>query len=146
MNLRELGLKEWLLLCGRAEETCVDRFRAAAERVADKDLKRILGDLVHEEEDHLEEIRRWDERTRWPIVCHVDEPAIDRLLRHHFPALFEGPAGGDREAIVRFAKSVEEESARFYRTLAVLASDPASERFFRKIARREERHLQVLSS
>lgn len=150
MNLKGLGLKEWLILCERAEEACAERFRSLAERTSSKEVGKLLGSLAEDEEEHLREIRRLDERTPWPIVCHVDERAIDGLVRSHFPSLEQVPAEADRASVVRFARSVERESSRFYRTLAVLAPDDASERFFRGIAEREEDHhrslLEIASS
>lgn len=144
MNLKGLWLKEWLLLCERAEQACAERFRGLAERAPNKRVGEILRSLAEEEEEHLREIRRLDEKTPWPIVCHVDGPAIDKLVRLHFPSLGLAPEKADRASVLRFARSVEQESSRFYRTLAVLAPDEASEKFFRGIAEREEDHQRNL--
>lgn len=148
MSLAGLSLKEVLLICRLAEQRCARQFRMILERVdpSDRSLCDLVGQLVEEEEEHARRIERYDQGVDWPLVWHVDEAELERLIRQNFPALSRSISGAhmEREEVLRLASELERESCRLYRTLARDAPDESSRTFFSEVAEGEESHLRRL--
>ncbi len=146
MNLRHFDLKEQLLLARRAESVCARSFRRLSERFqkADPGLSRRFKGIAEDEDHHLEELSKLDEEVPWPTTWSLDEPSIACVLGEAFPTLSAGPLPAEPGEAVRFAESVERESARFYVALKKASGDPGAVRVFGRIGRAEAGHLAEL--
>ncbi len=147
MKLDELSLKERLVLCFRAEGLCAERFREVEGHVSrgEEALRSALLNLAEDEEHHGDRVREYYDKTPWPVVWHLSEAHIVRLLRENFPTLMQPPEGDvTRDQALQFVATVEDESERFYRSMAAGAPDETARRFFEQVAAAEAVHRDAL--
>ncbi|MBI3098733.1 MAG: hypothetical protein HYY93_10915 [Planctomycetes bacterium] len=141
----DLSLKEWLLFCRRVERSCAQYFIDLAERVSPSadSFHRVLRSLAAEEEAHAAALDRYDEHVPWPLIWHLDESRLSRMMKEYFPSLSakvgNGPLASPEAR--RRARAIEEESWRFYREMAARAKDEQSRHLFRSVADGEQAHM-----
>ncbi len=148
MNPEDLSLKELLSLCRRAEQICLLRLEKIHEAsdVTDQPLHDLLDDLAAEQRNHARSVELYEARTPRPQTWLLDPAQADRLVLSRLPSVSRGfgEAPLDRDLALFFAESLEEEAARFYRSLSEHAPDGESRSFFINMAERDRCSLDHL--
>jgi rubrerythrin len=143
-ELQDLSAKECVLLSKRAELLCVERLSALAANLAphNEKLSRAVASMATDEQSHLERVAVLDAEVPWPALLCLDEPGLRLLLATHLPTLQAGCTARDREGVFNFVRTLEEESARLYRSLALHCADMQLKVFFAQVAIDEEQHAE----
>jgi rubrerythrin len=148
MNLATLSLKHRVALCRRAARAAAGRLRMLAGRVdpGDEPLRRLFENLARDEENHFEEMGRFDNGIEEPAPEAIAEEDLDRMVERFIPSLSITSGGRylDREVGTYLAECLQEESASLYRTLADQASDEESRDFFLHSKEAEESKIKFV--
>lgn len=148
MDLRQLSVKESVLISLRAEGKCVAALEGLAERLSPPDamMTKRLRELAEHEREHERTLSEFDESLDWPREWHLSESAIRRILREKLPTLFgtESVQNESAERALETARRIEQESGRFYQELADTTQDESSAALFKDLAARELAHLEEL--
>ena len=148
MDLRQLSVKESVLISLRAEGRCVAALESLAQRLepADPAMTQRLRELAENERSHQRTLSEYDETVDWPREWHLSESAISRILREKLPALFSTDLvlNASPERALETARQIEQESGQFYLELAHTTHDEGSRALFKDLADRELAHLEEL--
>lgn len=147
-QLEDLSLRGFLDLCGRAHQKCVARFERIGKNAdpADRSLRELLGEMARRAEDQSESVKEYEGRLPYPGDPGMNPDEAESLIRGFFTSLSKGFGEGvmHRDIALFYAESMEEEAARFYRTLADRAPDWEARSFFQEMSEREASKLRHL--
>lgn len=155
IDFKVLSRRDILSLCGRTQELCIRQFERIAERsdASDLALRALLEDLIARSRSQALAIEEYvagspdlPQDSSQPSSSRSGGHQGEELLREYLTSpsrsLGEGPLL--RDFAMFFAESLEEEAARFYRTLAEHAPDWESRQFLLDLSQDEGSALRHL--
>lgn len=147
-QIENLSLRGLLGLCGHAHQRCIARFERIGKNAdpADRSLQELLGEMARRAEGQYETVKEYEGRLSETEATESSPNEAESLIQNFFTSPSKGFGEGvlHRDVALFFAESMEEEAARFYRTLAEIAPDWEARTFFQEMSEREALKLRHL--
>lgn len=148
MELKDLTLKERLLLSSRVQHDAARFFHTLATNLkpADPKSSQLLENLALDETTFEERVERLDREVPWSTVLHLDERAVRSILHRYLPELYRWVAvrGASPENALKLARDIEREIADFHELLARGLSDGPSQEMLESFCKEERSHVASL--